>query len=337
MATMKDIAREANVSLATVSAVINRSTFVSSDLTNRVNQAIKDLNYSPNAVARSLKKKSTNTVGVIVSDLMNPYYPAMLKGVDDHAIQNNYSLILCNTSNDRNRFLNHLKIMVEKRVDGLILANISNARELKEVESTGLKFVLINRKPSGYDKSYVGIHNQLTSILAIEHLVSHGYKRIAFLSGDSQLSTFRERKEGFITGMQQNNLMVEQEIIYEGDHTKESGYLMVKDMISKGIRLPDAIFTASDVMAFGAYQALKEQGIRVPNDIALMGNDNVVFSDQFVVPLSTISHPTHEIGVYGMEILLKMLNEEKMEGSHKQIILTPKIIVRNSCGCNCDS
>lgn len=226
MATMKDISKMAGVSIATVSAVINKSAYVSPELTDRVNKAIEELNYRPNAVARSLKLKSTNTVGVIMSDILNPYYPTIIKGMDDAAIQNNYSLILCNTSNEQGRFLTYLDLMVEKRVDGLLLANISSQEDLQKVESTGLKYVLLNRKPPAYDKNYVGINNPLATELSVKHLAKQGHKRIAYLSGDLQVSTARERWEGFVSGMNQNGLPIDDTLIFHGDYTQESGYAM---------------------------------------------------------------------------------------------------------------
>jgi DNA-binding LacI/PurR family transcriptional regulator len=331
MATMKDISQKANVSLSTVSAVINKSAYVSPELTKRVMQVINELNYRPNAVARSLKKKSTNTVGVIVTDILNPYYPAMIKGMDDEAIHNNFNLILCNTSNEHKRFLTYLQLMVEKRVDGLLLANISTAEDLKEVENTGLKYVLVNRKPLSYNKNFVGISNQLTSEIAVYHLASQGYKRIAYFGGDPEVSTSKERKAGFISGMIQNGLEVDPQLIFDGNFTMESGYTNVKKMLDLVQKKPDAICAASDVVAFGVVKGLRDSGIHVPEDIAVMGNDNNSFSENFIVPLSTIDHPTYEMGKLAMEFLLQMINE-KNEVQSRQIALTPSLVIRESCG-----
>lgn len=331
MATMKDISRIAGVSIATVSAVINKSAYVSPELMERVNKAIAELNYKPNAVARSLKLKSTKTIGVIMSDILNPYYPTIIKGMDDAAIRNNYSLILCNTSNEQGRFLTYLDLMVEKRVDGLLLANISSQENLQKVESTGLKYVLLNRKPPAYDKNYVGINNPLATELSVKHLATKGHKRIAYLSGDLQISTAKERWEGFVSGMNQNGLLIDDSLIFHGDYTQESGYASVKKMLNEVKELPDAICAASDLMAFGAVKALREAGFRVPDDIAVMGNDNNPFSENFIVPLSTIAHPTYEMGKNAMEFLLQMI-EDQNETQHRQIFLTPSLIVRESCG-----
>lgn len=331
MATMKDISKKAGVSIATVSAVINKSAFVSPELTERVNEAIKELNYTPNAVARSLKLKSTRTIGMIVTDILNPYYPEMIKGVDDVAVKNNFSLILCNTSNELERFVNYLDLMMEKRVDGLLLANISNQEDLKRVEKTGLKYVLLNRKPPAYDKNYVGINNKLTTELSVKHLASQGRKRIAFFAGDPQISTARERWDGFVSGIRQNGLIIDHSLVFQGNYSQESGYTNARKMMEQAEKLPDAICAASDLIAFGAIKALRESGIRVPQDIAVMGNDNNPFTENFIVPLSTIAHPTYEMGKLAMEFLLQMI-EDKNEGNHRQIILTPSLIVRESCG-----
>ncbi|MCY9669217.1 LacI family transcriptional regulator [Paenibacillus alginolyticus] len=331
MVTMKDISKVARVSIATVSAVINKSAYVSPELAERVNTAIEELNYRPNAIARSLKMNSTLTVGVIITDISNPYYAAMIKGMDDAAMKKNFSLILCITSNDHDRFNNYLKVLMEKRVDGLLLTSISHQDDLQRVERTGIKYVLVNRKPPAYDRNFVGVNNPLTSELSVKHLVSQGKKRIAYFAGDLQISTARERWEGFISGMRQNGLQIDDSLMFQGSYSQESGYTNVKKMLSEVKVLPDAICAASDLVAFGAIKALRESGIRVPDDIAVIGNDNNSFSENFIVPLSTIDHPTYEMGKISMEFMLQMI-EGKDEGQNRQIILTPSLVVRESSG-----
>ncbi|AJI21073.1 LacI family DNA-binding transcriptional regulator [Priestia megaterium] len=331
MATMKDISKKANVSLSTVSAVINQSAYVSPALTNRVMQAIKELNYKPNAVARSLKKKRTNTVGVIVSNLSNPFYPPLIEGIEDVSFNNNFNVILCNVSNGHKKILTYLELMLEKQVDGLLLANIANSEDLNEVEKSGLKYVLINRKPSFYDKNFVGVNNPLSSELAVNHLVRQGYKRIAFLGGDLGINTARERKAGFMSCMTLNGLDIDPMLIFDGEYSLESGYTNVKKMIEQVEVLPEAICTASDIIAFGVIKGLRDSGIRVPEDISVIGNDNNSFSENFLVPLSSIDHSTYDMGKISMEFLLEMI-KEKDETRARQIILTPSLVVRESCG-----
>ena len=331
MATMKDISKKANVSLSTVSAVINQSAYVSPALTNRVMQAVEELNYKPNAVARSLKKKRTNTVGVIVSNLSNPFYPPLIEGIEDVSFNNNFNVILCNVSNGNKKILTYLELMLEKQVDGLLLANIANSEDLNEVEKTGLKYVLINRKPPFYDKNFVGVNNPLSSELAVNHLVRQGYKRIAFFGGDLDINTARERKAGFISCMTQTGLDIDPMLIYDGEYSLESGYTNVKKMIEQVKVLPEAICTASDIIAFGVIKGLRDSGIRVPEDISVIGNDNNSFSENFLVPLSSIDHSTYDMGKLSMEFLLEMI-KEKDETRARQIILTPSLVVRESCG-----
>ncbi|WP_171652334.1 LacI family DNA-binding transcriptional regulator [Paenibacillus foliorum] len=331
MATMKDISKNAKVSIATVSAVINKSSYVSQELTERVNQAIQELNYRPNAFARSLKGKSTKTVAAIVTDIENPYYPAMIKGMDDVAIMNGFSFILCNTANDPKRFINYLDLILEKRVDGLLISNISLREELEQVEKRGLNYVLLNRKPPAYDKNYVGINNHLTSELSVKHLVTLGYRNIAYIGGDLKISTAHERWEGFQYGMTEQGLEVNASLVFHGDYTIESGYKHAKKMISVQKRLPDAICAASDMIAFGAIKALRESSIRVPEDIAVMGNDNNPYSENFIVPLSTIDHLKYDMGKMAMESLFERI-EGKERGIDRQIILNPSLVARVSCG-----
>lgn len=331
MATMKDISKKANVSLSTVSAVINRSAYVSPELTKRVMQAIEELNYRPNAVARSLKKKSTNTIGFIVTDILNPFYPPMIKGIEDVSFNNNFNVILCNTSNEHKRILTYLELMLEQQVDGLILANIATAEDLKEIEKTGLKYVLINRKPPFYDKHFVGVNNPLSSELAVNHLVALGYKRIAYFGGNLEINTARERKAGFTSCMTQNGLEIDPMLVFDGEYSMESGYTNVKKMLEQVEKLPEAICTVSDVVAFGVIKGLRDSGIRVPEDIAVIGNDNSSFSENFLVPLSSVDHSSYDMGKLAMELLLQLI-KEKNEIVARQVILTPSLVVRESCG-----
>ncbi|SMQ72858.1 transcriptional regulator, LacI family [Bacillus sp. OV166] len=331
MATMKDVSKKANVSLSTVSAVINHSAYVSPELTNRVMQAIKELNFRPNAVARSLKKKSTSTIGFIVTDILNPFYPLMIKGIEDVAFNNNFNVILCNTSNEHNKILAYLELMLEKQVDGLLLANIALSDDLIEIEKSGLKYVLINRKPPFYDKNFVGVNNPLSSEIAVNHLVAQGYKRIAYFGGNLAINTARERKAGFISCMTLHGLDVDPKLVFEGEYTLESGYNNVKKMLEQVEKLPDAICTVSDVVAFGVIKGLRDSGIRVPEDIAVIGNDNSTFSENFLVPLSSVDHSTYEMGKLSMELLLQLI-KEKNETVPRQVILTPSLVVRESCG-----
>lgn len=333
MATMKDVAKKAKVSVATVSSVINRNKYVSPELRDRVLKAIEELNYKPNAVARSLKKNSTNTIGVILTDILNPYYPQMVKGIDDVALENDFNLILCNASNDSKRFKAYLDLMIEKRVDGLLLANISDDEGLGEVVKSGIPHVLVNRRPAGFDGDFVTIHNHNSSVLSVQHLHAHHYKTIAFFGGDPEISTARERKEGFLEAMKRLGLTIHEDLIFVGEYTREAGYEMAKRIIKQCDPLPDAICSSSDLMAFGAYKAFKEHGIRIPEDIAIIGNANNPFSEDFSVPLTTVSHPTYEMGRMGMLTLLDKIKNPP--GRVKvQSLLEPSLIIRRSCGCN---
>jgi DNA-binding LacI/PurR family transcriptional regulator len=331
MATMKDISKRAKVSLSTVSAVINQSAYVSPELTKRVMQVIEELNYRPNAVARSLKKKSTNTIGVIVTDILNPFYPPMIKGIEDVAFNNGFNVILCNISNEHKRILTYLELMLEKQVDGLLLANIATTEDFNEIEKTGLKYVLINRKPPFYGKNFVGVNNELSSELAVNHLVALGYKRIAYFGGNLEINTARERKAGFISCMTHHGLEVDPKLVFDGEYTLESGYTNVKKMLEQVDKLPEAICAVSDIVAFGVVKGLRDSEIRVPEDIAVIGNDNSTFSENFLVPLSSVDHSTYDMGKLSMELLLELI-KEKNEIAARQIILTPSLVIRESCG-----
>lgn len=328
MTTIKDIAKQAGVSISTVSAVINGTAYVSPALTKRVHEAIEACNYRPNAVARSLKKKHTKTIGIFLADIVNPYYPPMIRGMEDRGWLNQYNVILCNTGDSHSRFLAYLDLVQEKRVDGLLVANVSSDEDLQLIENTGLTYVLVNRKPSHYANYFVGLNNRWTSVLQVNHLLKLGIQNIAYLSGESSISTARERKDGFLESLKQNSLPLEEEWILEGDYSFESGYHNTQRILKSG-KIPEAICAASDMIAFGAITALLDAGISVPNDVAVVGNDNNPFSQHFRVPLTTIDHPIYQMGEMAMDHLIACIQEKQPP---QQVILTPTLVIRESCG-----
>ncbi|WP_226672077.1 LacI family DNA-binding transcriptional regulator [Rossellomorea aquimaris] len=329
MVTIKEVAKKANVSIATVSAVINKNKFVSDDLISRVEEAINDLGYRPNKVARSLKKKETNLIGVMVTEITNPFYPLMFKGVEDVAIDSGYSVMLCTTGDDPKKENFLLQSMIDQGVDGIILATVDDetSESITLLNSLKIPYVLINRSPRNYEGTMVRINSCKVGEMAAEYLLESGHQDICFIGGD-RLNSW-EREKGFTNVLSANGIQVDESRLIRSGYSIEEAYKDVRSFIQKG-NLPTAMFAASDVMAFGAIKAILDSGLKVPEDISVIGSDNISFSEDFLIPLTTIDAQTYDVGKLGSEMMVEKL-KNKDKASNNQLLLEPKIVERKSC------
>lgn len=329
MVTIKEVAKRANVSIATVSAVINRNKFVSEELKERVEKAIEELGYRPNRIARSLKKKETKLIGVAVTEVTNPFYPKLLKGVEDAAIDNDYNVLLCTTGDDPEKEFELLQSMADQGVDGIILGTVDqeNSKSIQFLNQEKIPHVLINRAPVHYNGSVARINNSLVGEIAALHLTRLGHEKIAFVGGNRLNST--EREKSFIDTLASKGVFLPPEWIIQTEYNSESAYKSVQSLFGKK-DMPTAVFTASDVMAFGVIKAFQDAGCQVPDDVSVIGSDNIPFSEDFRVPLTTIDAKAFEIGRYGCELLIQMLTE-KQKPEHKKMLLEPSLVERESC------
>ncbi|WP_408008431.1 LacI family DNA-binding transcriptional regulator [Pseudalkalibacillus sp. A8] len=330
MSTIKDVAKKANVSIATVSAVINNSKFVSEELRKRVEHSITELGYRPNKVARSLKRKETKLIGVTVTEITNPFYPLMLKGVEDIALENGYNLILCTTGDDPKKEYEILQSLIDQGADGIVLATVDDheSPSIQLLNKAGVPYVLINRGPNEYEGSQVRIDSYKVGKMATNYLVNLGHKDIAFIGGDRLNS--REREKGFKETLMENDLPLKHNRIIMSDYKTENAYRDMNSLIVTG-DVPTAVFTASDNMAFGVIKALLNAGYRVPEDVSVIGSDNIPFSEDFRIPLTTIDAHSYDIGRMGCEILMRSLMK-KAQIDHRKLLLEPKLVIRESSG-----
>jgi len=277
MATIKDVAIRAGVSISTVSAVVNKNKHVSDGLTKRVYQAIEDLDYRPNQIARSLKQKTTKLIGVTVTEITNPFYPLMLKGVDDIALKNGYNIILCTTNDDSEREYKLLQSLIDQGVDGIMMATFdgSSSRNIELLKKHNTPHVLINRAPNGYLGYQATINSYKIGQLALKHLVQLGHEDIAFIGG-KRLNSF-QREEGFLHEANESGITLSHNRVIHTEYNVEAAYSAMNSLIAKG-DVPSAIFAASDIMAFGIIKALLDSGYDVPKDVSVIGSDNINFS-----------------------------------------------------------
>lgn len=332
MVTIKDVAKKSGFSVATVSAVINGAPIVSPKAKEKILEAIKELGYRPNAIARSLKNAKTSSIGIILRDITNPHYSEIVSGLEEIAWTNNYEVFLCNTENSLERELKYIDNLMNKRVDGIVIATSSLKREqyYDKLRMFGIPYVFLNRRPEElFDyECYVGGDNRLASVKVIDHLYQLGYSRIAYLGGPINFSTFHERLSGFLEGMEKYGLVVRSEWVRSRDeYTMERGYEEAKQFIHNH-SMPEVIFCSSDLLAFGVYMAFKKEGICIPDDVALISIDDNRFGD--LIELSSVNMQNKEMGRQATKMLMRLLNNEPID--KREVLLEPQLIIRKSCG-----
>ncbi|MFC3886560.1 LacI family DNA-binding transcriptional regulator [Bacillus songklensis] len=328
MVRIKDVAKKANVSTATVSRVLSKPETVKKETTEKVLKAIKELNYQPNALARQLRRLETKTVLVVVPDITNTFFSKVLRGIESVAVANGYQVLLVDAGNDVERENGYLNILRQRKADGLVL--LTARMKSKIIEEMALEYpvVLACEYIEGSNIPTVSIDNVSGARKATEHLINLGHKRIGFISGPLDGVLGKDRLKGYCQAMAQHNLTVEPILVQEGDFSYESGFNMMMKFLALD-HPPTAVFAANDEMAFGAIKATKSKGLRVPHDLSVMGFDDIKFSSIFEPALTTIGQPAFEIGTKAMELLIRLMNKEEIEKS--QYILEDQLIIRDSC------
>lgn len=325
-----DVAREARVSVFTVSAVINNKGRVSTTLARRVGTAIEKLSYRPNLLARSLARQRTHTIGVIVSDIANPFFPAIVRAAEDAAQKAGYSILLCNSDDEMDKEDRYVELLLSKRVDGIILnkthGKLSNLqRDL--LKKTNVPLVLLMRTCPGLKADVVQTDDEAGAFEATSHLARNGYRRIALVGGPSDVSNARSRTRGYIRALAENGLRHEPKLIFEGDYRLDSGYRAGLALLP---RRPDAVLVTNYLMTVGLMNAASEIGISCPEDFALVSFDDYPWLGCFRPRLTTIELPKYELGETAVRLLL-----ERMEGNRTRqevVTLAPQLRVRESCG-----
>lgn len=332
-ATLKEVARLANVSTATVSHVINNTKYVSEDLKRQVYNAMETLNYQPNALAKSLKMQESKLIGVLISDIANPFFSTVVRGVENGLSSNGYNILLCNSDSDPEKERKYLDVLISKRVDGLIVSSAGNTGEFfKNLEKTGVPIVFLNRFPYFLSSNVIMTNNVMGAYMATEHLIRHGHRRLAIITGPQDISTGRDRLTGFQRALEDYQLNMNPDYIKEGGFDTKSGYQLMKELWNQETK-PDACFISNNSMSLGAYKYLKEVGVKVPEDMALIGYDDPEWADIVDPPLTTVSQPAYEQGVQAAKLMLSHIKEGQPK-DQEIIYLNPSLIIRRSCGCN---
>lgn len=330
MATIKDVAKLAGVSTTTVSHVINKTRFVAEETSKAVWDAVNQLNYSPSAVARSLKVNTTKSIGMIITTSEAPYFAEIVLAVEEHCYRQGYSLFLCNTHNELDKIQNHLDMLIKKRVDGILVMcseYTKNSLELFTGVNTPMVVMDWGRTNSNTDRFLDNSFNG--GYLATRYLIENGHTDIAIISGNLEKTTAKARFDGFVKAMNEAKLLVRQEWIAEGDFEPEGGYECMNNLLRLE-KLPTAVFCCNDMMALGAMSAIGEKGLSVPQDISVIGYDNIHSSRFFSPPLTTVHQSKSRLGSMALEILLERIQESDKPHLPQEIELHPELVVRNS-------
>ncbi len=330
-ATISDIAKAAKVSTATVSHVVNNTRYVSEKLRHAVLEAIKSFHYIPSNTARSLSTKKTNTIGVIISDLQNPFYGSIVRSIEENLLKSGYNILIASNEENGLKEDAHLRTFFSKGVDGIILAPASENIPILDVfSSLGIKIVLIDRILEKYPYTSIVVDNKSGSKKLINHLIDDGHERIGVIMSEA-IYAEKERLNGYKSALKEHDIPFKEEFVITCKGQEYGAYYAAKYLLENGLK-PTAIFTMDNLMTIGALFAFKEKRLECPRDIALVGFDDPIWAPVSDPPLTVVYQPRIEIGARAADLLLKQLN-----GEHTPAVihLNTKIKIRGSCSLKC--
>ncbi|NLG84543.1 MAG: LacI family transcriptional regulator, partial [Firmicutes bacterium] len=316
MPTIKDVARLAGVAPCTVSNTLNGTGYVAKATRERVLAAVRELGYQPSAIARGLKLGRTNMIALIIPTISTSMFSEMIEGIEEVATATNYHLIVCRSARDPNRELTYLNLFRDGRVDGIILAapRVDDPC-FAEIATAKVPVVLVGGKAPGEDVPSVVVDNRKGASEAIRYLLELGHRRIGFINGPLTVFDSRERFEAVKDTLGKAGVPFDEHLYIEGDFTQSSGYAAAREIMSRGAR-PTALFVGCDTMAIGAMQALKDMGFRIPEDVAVVGFDDIKYAQYFEPPLTTVRQPAYQGGSRATKMLLNLIEGKSLPRKH---------------------
>jgi LacI family transcriptional regulator len=333
MATIRDVASRAGVSVATAARALGEYGYVSAATRARVSRAAQALDYHPNAIARSMIKGRTQTLAVIVSDNANPFFAAVVRGIEDVVLGKGYAIMLCNADEDPDKEAIYLRTVRQKRVDGLVISPSGGSpARLRSMLANGTPIVQMDRRLPGLAADAVLIDNRAGVRAAIRHLIALGHRRIGIISGPRGLFTGRERLHAYRTALRGAGLAVDPDLILEGTFKEASGYELVGRFLTMR-RRPTALFVANNLMTIGALLRLKEAGVKIPHEMAVVGFDDMDWAPILTPPLTAVAQPGYDLGAAAGRLLVERLHGQRT-GRPKTLVFQPRLVVRESCGAS---
>ena len=315
----------------TVSRVINNSGYISQETRQRVEQAIAELGYVPNALARGLRFKQTKTLALVLTDITNPFFTTLARGVEDTASEQGFSVMFCNTDESEEKEASYLNVLVQKQVDGVLLVPAQSAPEsVTFLRERGVRFVVLDRRIPGTDADTVRGDSEQGAYALVRHLLELGHRRIAALSGPQAVSTASDRVAGYQRALAESGLTPEPALVRYGSFTQESGCTMARAALALP-QPPTALFTGNNFIAIGALRAVREAGLRVPDDLSLVTFDDLPAAAVIDPFLTVAAQPAYEMGRRATALLLERLAEGGPPAP-QEIVLPAELIVRRSSG-----
>jgi LacI family transcriptional regulator len=331
LVTIVDVAKRSGVSAATVSHVLNGTRFVSMSVKQRVLEAVEELGYQPNSLARSLRKKETQSLGLVLPDSVNQYFAEIFSGVEKAAYDKGYSVILCNTEGDETREKLYINVLRNKQVDGILFVSAGDhAQTFQFLLENKIPVALVDRDLPDLEIDTVTADNFQGGYLATKHLISLGHKRIACITGPAGIVPSGRRIAGYRNALEEEDIRFDEQLICAGNFHAESGKLAASHLFESNP--PSAIFAFNDLMAVGAIRAAAESKRNIPTDLALVGFDDIELSSFIQPSLTTIRQPKQEMGRLAVEMLISRIADPNTP--IKKITLPVSIIKRESCGGN---
>jgi LacI family transcriptional regulator len=330
MPTIKDVASAADVSVATVSHVINGTRYVSEELKERVHTAMAELGYRPNTLARSLRSGQSKTIGMIVPDVSNLFFAEIGRAIEDFGFENGYSVILCNSDNNLKKQSSYVDTLITKQVDGVIFISAGDSEEhLASLQQAGVPVVVADRDVPPGSADVVLLNNELGGYLATRHLLELGHRRIACVSGPYDLPSSADRIDGCYAAFDEFGVTLNPDWLLSGDFQSQSGDESMTELLNMPER-PTAVFVFNDMMAIGAMNAVRRMGLRIPADVSIVGFDNIALAASVYPPLTTVAQPTQEIATTVCEILFSRIQDKYIEAKHERIVIDPHLVIRST-------
>lgn len=330
---IKDVAEKAGVSVTTVSRVLNGGKYVKDELKEKVQNAIDELEYTPSYIARSLVLKKTNLIGVIVPNITSSINSVMLSKIEETASENNYNILVCNMAECLDKQFKYLNVFKQMRVDGIIITNEKlDDRTRRLLKSINIPIVFASVDPINQKYTSIIVDNQQAAYDAVQYLIELEHEKIAFIGGDMRdITSGVDRYKGFKRGMNENNLQIYDSFVKFGDYTLNSGYRLMKEILEIDL-IPTAVFAASDDMAVGAINCILDNGLKVPDDISVIGFDGTQVREIVRPQLTSMEQPINKIGTMAVDILIQRIDNKEIEP--REIILKHKLDKRKSCKVN---
>ncbi|MDW5266395.1 MULTISPECIES: LacI family DNA-binding transcriptional regulator [Acidobacteriaceae] len=330
MPTIVEVAKHARVSIATVSNVIRGTRRVSPTLQERVQKAIRELDYSPNEIARSLKVKQTRMLALVLPDITNPFFPEIIRGAEDTAFDRGYFLMTANTDEQIGRERRIIAALRSYRVDGILLASApgKDSGHIRSIMQGGISVVCLDRTVAGIHTDAVLLDNVRGGRECVRHLIQGGHSKIAIITGSLSLQTGLERLKGYEEALRESDIEVDRNLVLEGDFRYESGYRLGKELLKRRVK-PTAIFVCNGVMTVGVLKAFEELGVRCPEDISLATFDDLAVDRSFHPHLTAVVQPGYEMGARAATILMDRV-EGKLTNEPFVVRIVPTLVVRES-------